>query len=225
MREYIRAEWYLYSRSSTRIVIGMIFCVLYFLAQILCGIMPPGYCVFVVFLGFMAFCLLFYPMYSNSVRISAKGKANISSKKQMLCLGETKRVFLQIRFATFLAILLFLIAGGGLFQSIFFVLQNEMFRGENCLYVVFLLSSAALLVAITTIMLPLNFGAGFVGGAIGYVFGKSVGESMEFSSESKFAKEVVADAGYMTLILFLIYLVVFLTNYYLAFRSEKIRAK
>ena len=65
MREYIRAEWYLYRRSSTRIVIGMIFCVLYFLAQILCGIMPPGYCVFVVFLGIIAFCLLFYPLYSN----------------------------------------------------------------------------------------------------------------------------------------------------------------
>lgn len=232
MKEYIGAEWELYKKSSTRISVGRIFCGGYFFMQIFCPYCSVQYCTLSTMLGFLGFCYLFFPLYTTGVQLSMGKKKNaIVVEKMLLCLGETKRIFLQIRLAAFLLLVLLLGAGTLFFQFLLYFANRDMFQVNHCLFVLFSLISTLILIGISGLLFKGEVMGYFSGGIVGFIFAFEVGmiEGMlKEMEEQGGAPGQMPEHLWMVMLVFAIVLAVlfagiFLVKYLSACRADKRR--
>lgn len=236
MKEYIGAEWELYKKSSTRISVGLIFCGAYFFMQIFCPYCSVQYCALSSMLGGLGFCYLFFPLYTTGIRLSLGKKKNaIVVEKMLLCLGETRRIFLQIRLAAFLLLVLLLGAGTLLFQFLLYFANRDAFQINHCFFVLFSLISMLNLIGASGFLFKGNAVGYFAGGSVGFFFGFESGmingmqETMEEEGvPPEHISEYMSERMWMVMLTLAVVLAVlfagiFLVKYLSACRAEKRR--
>lgn len=147
MRQYIKAEWELYKKSYCRLIAGGVTVFLYGLLLLFSGIMGLDYIVVSAIVGIIALIFFMVPMYFSPVQfLQNRKKQQVAVEQLVLALGESKRIFLQIRllgwgvllsgivlFTTVMQVPALLIAGGSYRPSNFAI--------EICVLLAFFFSS------------------------------------------------------------------------------------
>lgn len=178
MKQYIKAEWELYKKSHCRLIAGGVAVFLYGLLLLFSGIMGPDYIVVSAIVGIIALIFFMVPLYFSPVQfLQNRKKQHITVEQLVLALGESKRIFLQIRllgwgvllsgivlFTTVMQVPALLIAGGS------YRLSN--FAIEICILLAFLFSSLIppCLVSSRNLLLVWSAWIGFQGGILAGYF-------------------------------------------------------
>ncbi len=137
MKRFLKAEWELYKKNTGRFIAAMVCLFAYTFLLLFSGIFRYEYVAFVSMMGFLAAFLLWLPLYiCNFGR-----KTGVSTEQFLLCLGETKRIYLQIRLVAVLVLLFGMLLLTALMQIPAALLAPESYR------ITFFLSEASILTA------------------------------------------------------------------------------
>lgn len=227
MKTFIRAEWNLYKCNSVRMIVGIVFMALYLFSQIFCGVLPISYTMLPLLLGLLTTSFLTFPLFTGSVQVGGgKMKRVQPVESQLLCLGETKSVFLLIRFCTFVIFAVVIAVGTILFQSILFFAEREMFQRTHCVVSLQIVLSFIFLIALGTmiagksIQLVLPVMVGMLSGIMTGIIEEM--ETMEREGEIVNKTGIMLFSRYLMLGMFAAFLVTFLVRYFTSILSEKV---
>lgn len=98
MKQYIKAEWELYKKNYYLLIAGGAAVFLYGLFLMFSGIMEQIHVAVSAMIGIIALLFFLIPMYFSPVHfLQNRKKQNVAAEKMVLALGESKRIFLQVR--------------------------------------------------------------------------------------------------------------------------------
>lgn len=183
MKQYIKAEFELYKKNYGIIIGGAVILFIYLLLLLFSGVGGTNFGTGITLVGFLAMLFFYMILYFSPVSfIQNRQKVTISAEQILLCLGESKRVFIKIRLLAFFVFLGAILAITAVMQ-----LPAYLIAGEQYSLLVFgiqelQLFAFCMLFLPFSILLPsknltLTFSccAGFCGGIFGGMLGESVG--------------------------------------------------
>ena len=99
MKHYIKAEWELYKKNTLTLIMGFVCLVVYAILLLFTGVGGAHYAAAISLLGYVVFLFFYMALYfSPASFFRNKSKVVIPTEQLVLTLGESKRLFLKIRF-------------------------------------------------------------------------------------------------------------------------------
>ena len=182
MKQYIKAEFALFKKNTFNVIAGCCGLFIYAMLLLFSGIGSTGYVTVISLMGYMAFLFFIMALYFSPASYwKERQKVCVSTEQMVLNLGESKRVFVQIRILAFFSLYVCMLILIAFMQFPAFLIAGEGYSvldfGIEVVVLtvfVFLTVPVLYLVPARWLMIALPGLTGFSGGIAGGIMGGSM---------------------------------------------------
>ncbi|MCH5273343.1 MAG: hypothetical protein J1E35_06695 [Lachnospiraceae bacterium] len=129
MKRYMKAEWEIYKKNRGNLFMGFGLLFFYMIFLIFTGLMGPSGLVFCTILGNITIISFLLPMYFFPTgRRWGRKKWIVTTEQAVLTLGESKRIFLQIRLIAWGILLLGMVLFSAVMQLPALLIAGKQYR-------------------------------------------------------------------------------------------------
>lgn len=221
MKQYMKAEWELYKKHRGKLITGVCLLPFYMFSLIFTGIIGPDCFIFCTLLGTSMLIAFLTPMYFFPRERLWNRRGCVTMEQVVLTLGESKRVFLQIRLLAWGILILGMVLFSAVMQIPALLIAGKQYSFFYFLIEIFNILTLFFALLIPICLLPYRYLFLGMSPWVGFCFGIETSVLMSMAEEGIQEKERAYGAAVLALIFFILAGCAFLFRYIRTIREER----